>query len=333
MKGWPAHLAALALTALGLLAATFFIGRVVPIDPVLAAIGERAPPEAYRTMREAFGLDRPVFEQFLRYLWQVLRLDFGDSILTARPVARDLLRVFPATFELATVAMLLGIGFGLPLGVAAAFWHGRWPDALARGVALLGYSVPVFWLGLMGLLVFYAGLGWTGGPGRLAIWLEDDLPRVTGLMTVDAVLAGHWAALASALGHLVLPASVLGLFSAAAIARMTRAALIEQLAQDHVTAARARGIPEWRVVLRHGLRPAAAPLVNTVALSYGHLLEGSVLTEIVFAWPGLGLYLTQALLSADMNAVLGATLLVGVLFIGLNALSDHLVRRLDARSR
>jgi peptide/nickel transport system permease protein len=323
----------LAVTFLGLLLVTFLIGRVVPIDPVLAAVGDRAPADVYERVRVELGLDLPLWRQFLLYLTDVLRGDFGTSVLTSRPVLEDIARVFPATLELATVATILGVSLGVPMGVAAAVWQGRWPDHLVRLLGLVGYSVPVFWLGLMGLLLFYAKLGWVEGPGRLDVFYEDLVPTVTGVILVDSAIAGDWDVFGNALAHVMLPAAILGYFSLAYIARMTRSLMLEQLRQEYITAARAKGVPEWRVVWGHALRNTAVPLVTVVALSYGGLLEGSVLTETVFAWPGLGAYLTSSLLNADMNAVLGATLVVGAVFIGLNLLSDLLYRVFDPRAR
>ena len=323
----------LAVTFLGLLLVTFLIGRVVPIDPVLAAVGDRAPPDVYERVRVELGLNLPLWEQFLLYLKDVLQGDFGQSVLTSRPVIEDIARVFPATLELATVATILGVILGIPTGVAAAVWQGRWPDHVVRVVGLVGYSVPVFWLGLMGLLLFYAKLGWVEGPGRLDVFYEDLVTPVTGVILIDSAMAGEWDVFWNALSHVILPASILGYFSLAYIARMTRSLMLEQLHQEYITAARVKGVPEWRIVWCHALRNAAVPLITVVALSYGGLLEGSVITETVFAWPGLGAYLTGSLLNADMNAVLGATIVVGCVFIGLNLLSDLLYRAFDPRAR
>ena len=323
----------LAVTFLGLLLITFLIGRVVPIDPVLAVVGDRAPPDVYERARIALGLHLPLWRQFLIYLQHVLQGDFGTSVLTSRPVIEDILRVFPATLELATVATILGVLFGVPMGIAGAVWQGRWPDHLVRVLGLVGYSVPVFWLGLMGLLLFYAKLGWVEGPGRLDVFYEDIVTRVTGVILIDAAVAGEWDVFWNALSHVILPASILGYFSLAYIARMTRSLMLEQLRQEYIVAARAKGVPEWRIVWSHALRNTAVPLITVIALSYGGLLEGSVITETVFAWPGLGAYLTGSLLNADMNAVLGATIVVGTVFIGLNLLSDLLYRLFDPRAR
>ena len=322
-----------ALTFLGLLFVTFLIGRVVPIDPVLAAVGDRAPAEVYERVRVELGLHLPLYQQFLIYIGKILQGDLGHSVLTANPVAADILRVFPATLELATAATLLGILLGIPMGVVAAVYHGRWPDQIIRVVGLFGYSVPVFWLGLMGLVLFYGHLDWVPGPGRLDVFYEGFLEPRTGVILIDSALAGEWEIFFNAAGHLVLPAAILGYYSLAYLSRMTRSFMLEQLNQEYITTARVKGLAEGRVIWVHALGNVWVPLVTVIALSYGSLLEGSVLTETVFAWPGLGFYLTQSLLSADMNAVLGGTLVVGSVFIGINLLSDLLYRVLDPRAR
>jgi peptide/nickel transport system permease protein len=326
-------LASLAATVLGLLLVTFLIGRVMPIDPVLAVVGERATREMYDATRAAMGLDDPLVVQFLNYLGEVLRGDLGRSLLTSRPVIEDIARVFPATLELATVATVIGVVLGVPAGVIAAINQGRWPDHMVRVLGLFGYSMPIFWLGLMGLLVFYGQLGWVAGPGRLDVYFEDVVPTVTGVILLDSLLAGDLEVFANAFSHVILPAAVLGYYSLAYISRMTRSFMLEQLAQEYVTTARVKGLPEWRVVWVHALGNVMVPLITVVALSYATLLEGSVLTEIVFAWPGIGFYITNALLAADMNAVLGGTVVVGMVFIGLNLLSDLLYRQVDPRAR
>jgi peptide/nickel transport system permease protein len=326
-------LLSVALTFLGLLLVTFLIGRVVPIDPVLAAVGDRAPAEVYERVRAELGLDLPLHRQFALYVRKVLAGDLGRSVLTANPVLADVRRVFPATLELATVATLLGVAVGVPLGVVAAANRGRWPDHVIRVVGLVGFSVPVFWLGLVGLLVFYARLGWVAGPGRLDVAYDDLVAPVTGVIMLDAAMAGEWEVLGSAFRHVILPASILGYFSLAYISRMTRSFMLTELGREYVVTARVKGLSERRTVWRHALGNVMVPLVTVVALSYANLLEGSVLTETVFAWPGLGSYITSSLLSADMNAVLGGTIVVGAVFIGLNLLSDLLYRLVDPRAR
>ncbi len=332
---WPAARLALSvgLTFLGLLLVTFLIGRVVPIDPVLAAVGDRAPAAVYERVRVELGLHLPLHQQFARYVRKVLAGDFGRSVLTSNPVLTDIRRVFPATLELATVATVIGVALGVPIGVLAAVHRGRVTDQVIRVFGLLGYSVPVFWLGLVGLLVFYARLGWVAGPGRLDVAFDDLVQPVTGVILLDAALAGEGEVFLNALSHVILPASILGYFSLAYISRMTRSFMLAELGQEYVVTARVKGLAERRVVWRHALGNVLVPLITVIALSYANLLEGSVLTETVFAWPGLGQYITSSLLSADMNAVLGGTVVVGTVFIGLNLVSDLLYRLVDPRAR
>nr|WP_225612328.1 ABC transporter permease [Paracoccus sp. PAR01] len=323
----------LVLTLLGLLLVTFIIGRVMPIDPVLKVVGERATQAQYDAAYQAMGLDKPLWQQFLRYMAEVLRGDFGRSISTGHPVIDDLKRVFPATFELAALGTLIGVFVGVPLGVIAAARRGGWIDQIARVVALVGYSMPIFWLGLMGLLLFYGILGWVGGPGRQGIIYDGMVPTVTGMILIDSLLAGDWGAFRDAFSHIILPASLLGYFSLAYISRMTRSFMLEQLSAEYVTTARVKGLSERRVIWGHAFRNILVPLITVIALSFGGLLEGSVLTEIVFSWPGIGQYITKALLAGDMNAVLGGTVLVGTCFVLLNLISDILYRVLDPRAK
>ncbi len=323
----------LALTLLGLLLVTFIIGRVMPIDPVLKVVGDRASQAQYDAAYQAMGLDQPLYVQFLRYLGDVLTGDFGRSISTGQPVVNDIMRVFPATVELATLGTLIGVFVGVPLGVIAAARRGGIVDQIARVVALVGYSMPIFWLGLMGLLLFYGILGWVGGPGRQGIIYDGMVPSVTGLILVDSLIAGDWGAFRDAFSHIILPASLLGYYSLAYISRMTRSFMLEQLSAEYITTARVKGLSERAVIWRHAFRNIAIPLVTVIALSFGSLLEGSVLTEIIFSWPGLGQYITKALLSGDMNAVLGGTVVIGICFVALNLLSDILYRFLDPRSK
>jgi peptide/nickel transport system permease protein len=333
LKAAGRFLVVIFITYLGLLAVTFVIGRVIPIDPVLAIVGDRAPEHVVARVREEMGLNKPIWQQFGIYLSKVAQGDFGNSVLTTRPVMEDIRRTFPATFELATLGILIGAGFGVPLGVWAAVRRGGFADQAVRIMGLLGYSVPIFWLGLMALVLFYAKLDWVGGPGRLDVVYEYTLAPGTGILLLDAAVAGEWEVFRNAFSHLILPASLLGYFSMAYISRMTRSFMLNELSQEYVIAARAKGLSETRIIWRHALRNAMVPLVTVITLSYAGLLEGSVLTETVFSWPVLGLYITNSLQNADMNAVLGGTIVVGSIFIGLNLLADLLYRALDPRTR
>ena len=326
-------LVSVVLTFLGLTIVTFFIGRIIPIDPVLAIVGPKASVETYDRVRIEIGLDQPVPVQYWRYLTKVLHGDFGTSVITSQPVLQDMLHVFPATLELAFLALLIGVVLGVPLGVVAATQRGRWPDHVVRLLSLFGYSMPVFWLGLIGLLLFYAKLGWVEGPGRLDVSYDDIVPTVTGMITLDALLAGEYEVFANALSHLILPASILGYLSLAYVARMTRSFMLGQLRQEYVLAAMAKGLSGFRVVWVHALGNVWVQLITVIALTFGSLLEGAVLTETVFSWPGLGLYMKNSLFNADLNAVLGGTVLVGLVYIVLNMLSDLLYPLVDPRAR
>ncbi len=321
------------VTMLGLLLVTFLISHVVSVDPVLAVVGDRASKATYDKMFIEMGLDRPLYEQFWIYIQKVLSGDFGKSFLTKKYVMDDIARAFPATLELATLAIIIGTAIGVPLGIISAVKVGRPIDQFVRIIGLIGYSAPIFWLGLLGLLVFYAKLDWISGPGRIDIAYEYSITPATGMLLVDSAMQGQWEAFRNAFSHIILPASLLGYNAMAYISRMTRSFMLTELAQEYVITARVKGVPEWRIIWVHALRNAAVPLVTVIAFSYGGLLEGSVLTETVFAWPGLGLYLTNSLQVADMNAVLGGTLVIGAIFVGLNLLSDLLYSVLDPRVR
>ena len=320
-------------TYLGLLAVTFFIGRVIPIDPVLAVLGDRAPTAVVERTRREMGLDLPWIEQFYLYVKAALRGDFGTSVLTTNPVMSDIRRVFPATIELATLGTIIGAVIGVPLGVLAAVKRGSLIDQIARVVGLIGYSVPIFWLGLLGLVLFYAKLQWIAFPARLDVVFEYTFTPITGFYLLDAAIQGQWDVFYDAWRHIVLPAALLGYLSLAYISRMTRSFMLNELAQEYIVAARAKGLSETRIIWGHALRNAAVPMVTVIALSYANLLEGSVLTETVFSWPGIGLYITNSLQNADMNAVLGGTIVIGAVFVAINILSDLLYRTLDPRTR
>lgn len=333
VKNTAVTLVTVAVTILGLLFVTFMIGRVMPIDPVLAVIGERAAQEQYDETFRALGLDRPLLVQFGIYVSDVLQGDFGKSIRTGQLVTDDIRRVFPATFELATLGTLIGVLIGVPLGVVAAVRRGTWIDQIARFVGLIGYSMPIFWLGLVGLLIFYGILGWVAGPGRVGIFYQGIVEPVTGMLLVDSLLQGEIVVFKDAFSHIILPASLLGYYSLAYISRMTRSFMLEQLSAEYVTTARVKGLSEWQVIWAHAFRNIRIQLITVIALAYANLLEGSVLTEIIFAWPGIGSYITTSLLANDMNSVLGGTILIGTIFVGINIFSDLLYRFFDPRSR
>ncbi|NLR99403.1 ABC transporter permease [Rhizobium sp. P38BS-XIX] len=320
-------------TYLGLLAVTFFIGRVIPIDPALAIAGDHAPQQVLERLRREMHLDQPLYLQFYYYLLSALSGDFGTSVLTTNPVMDDIKRVFPATMELATVGTIIGALFGVPFGVLAAVRRNSFIDQIVRVIGLVGYSVPVFWLAMVSLVIFYAKLNWVAYPGRIDIAFEYTFEPITGFFLLDSAMQGQWDVFWDVFRHIILPASLLGYFSLAYISRMTRSFMLNELGQEYIVAARAKGLSETRVIWGHALRSAMVPLITVIALSYAGLLEGSVLTEIVFSWPGIGFYITSSLRNADMNAVLGGTIVVGTVFIGINLISDLLYRTLDPRTR
>jgi peptide/nickel transport system permease protein len=326
-------LGSVATTLLGLLLVTFVISRFLPADPVLAVVGDHASESTIAAARIRLGLDQPIIVQFWLYLKLILQGDLGVSIRTGLPISQELMRVFPATLELATCGVIIGIVFGIPLGVWAAVRKDSLADHSVRFFGLIGYSVPIFWLGLMGLLVLYFRLDWLPGPGRLDFGYEDMVTPVTGLMTVDTLIAGDMDMFKNALAHLILPASLLGYYSLAYISRMTRSLMLGQLRQEYILTARVKGVSERRVIWGHAMRNILVPLLTVIALSYGNLLEGSVLTETVFTWRGLGLYITDSIFGQDMPAVLGGTVVVGIIYIFINALTDVAYRLLDPRAK
>jgi peptide/nickel transport system permease protein len=324
--------ASVLVTLLGLLLLTFIVARVVPIDPVLFVVGETADQSAYDRAFRELGLDRPIHVQFLSYVGNLLSGDFSRSLTTRNPVLDDIVRVYPATLELATLSMLIGTAIGIPLGVISAARQDSAVDFAARVFGLLGYSTPSFWLGLMGLIVFYGTLGWIGGPGRLGdVHLYTYTP-VTGFVLIDAILMGDADLLVNALSHIILPATILGYSISAYLSRLTRSFMLEQLGQEYILAARSKGVPEREVVWGHAFRAIRVQLLTVLVLTFGLLLEGAVVTETIFAWPGFGRYLVNSMLTGDMNAVMGCVLIIGILFIALNLLSDVLYRRLDPRA-
>jgi peptide/nickel transport system permease protein len=328
-----ASMASVPVTLFGLVLITFVIGRVVPIDPVVAIVGDHAPPAVMARVRLELGLDRPLPVQFAIYVNRLLHGDLGRSVMTSHRVTTDIAHYFPATIELATAAILIALVVGIPLGVFAAARAGSRFDHVVRVVSIGGQSVPVFVVGLIFLLVFYVKLGIAPGTGQQSVLYEGMVPRITGMHIVDAALSGDWDAFQDGLAHLFLPAMVLAYFSLGYITRMTRSYMLDALHSEHIITARSKGLSASRVLWVHAFGNVSVGLVTVIALAYANLLSGAVLTETVFSWPGLGMYLTVSLLNADMNAVLGATLVVGLVYIGLNLLADVVYRLLDPRVR
>jgi peptide/nickel transport system permease protein len=326
-------IATLLVTLAGLLLVTFAFSSLSPIDPALQLVGDHASRATYERARHDLGLDEPWPVQFERYVVRLAHGDLGTSRATGQPVSEDLRRVFPATFELATLSMLVVAVVGVGLGVLAVLRPGGPLDWVIRVASLLGNSIPIFWLGLLALLVFYARLQWTGGPGRLDDAFEYTIDMPTGLVLVDAWRSGVPGAFGSAVAHLVLPVLVLASNAVGQVTRLTRAAMIGETGKEYVTLARAKGAGEARILVFHILPNVVGVLVTVLALTYAGLLEGAVLTETVFAWPGVGRYLTTALFAGDTPAILGGTLVIGFCFVLLNRAADLLARALDPRAR
>ena len=319
---------------LGISLITFILSHAVPGDPVAMNLGQRAvdDPAAVAAFRQQWGLDKSLPEQFVTYIGNLVRGDLGQSQQTHRAVTADLRDFLPATLELALSGILLSLLFGITFGIAAAVYRNRWIDHMLRLVSLIGVSMPVFWLALVGLYVLYFKLSWLPGPGRL----DNDVappPTITGMYTVDALLTGNWTTYLSALHHLILPSLILAAYTLGLITRITRGALLEVLGQDYVRTARAKGLASRVVLLRHALRNAFIPILTVVGLAFGNLLSGAVLTETIFAWPGLGRYAFQSATNLDFPAIVGVALVVALMYILVNLAVDVMQAVVDPRQR
>jgi len=319
---------------LGVIVVAFLVAHMVPADPLAVVLSDQATkdPSIRAAYMKRWGLDRPLPEQFLVYLANVAHGDLGESFTTRRPVLRDLAQFLPATIELACAALVVSLVFGVPLGVWAAVRHNRSADHAARLLSLVGAASPIFWTGLIALYVFYYLLRWAPGPGQVDP-RQALPPAVTGFLIADSLIAGRVDVFLSALAHLVLPALVLGWFIMGLIARTTRSALLEVLKADFVRTARAKGLEDRRVVGFHALRNALIPVLTVTGLAFASLLSGAVLTETVFAWPGIGRYAVTAATRLDYPAILGVTMLTAVIYITVNLIVDLLYGVLDPRIR
>jgi peptide/nickel transport system permease protein len=315
----------------GVLLVVFVISRLTPGDPARIILGEKATPEALAQLRDVLGLNEPLPVQFGRYLGRAVRGDFGRSIQSNERVLVELATRFPATIELTLGAMLIASTVGVVTGIIAAVRRNSWFDGVSMFVALFGFSMPIFWLGIMLILLFAWLLGWFPISGRLD--LTVDLARVTNFYILDALITRNWAALGNALRHLALPAVTLSTVPLAIIARMTRSSLLEVLRQDYVRTARAKGLAERRVVLAHALRNAAIPVITVIGLNVGSLLSGAILTETIFAWPGVGRLVVDAIFARDYPVVQGTVLAIAVVFVAVNLLVDLSYAALDPRIR
>ncbi|SFD93917.1 peptide/nickel transport system permease protein [Phytobacter palmae] len=323
----------LVLTLFGLLLVTFSLSALSPVDRVLQIVGDHASQSTYDQVRHQLGLDQPLPVQFWHYLLSLSHGDLGTASATGQPVLQDLLSAFPATLELATLALIIGTALGIFAGVLCARFAGSPLDLAVRTFTLLGNSVPIFWLGLLMLALFYANLQWSAGPGRLDDIYQYTVTAQTGFVLIDTWLSGDSQAFRNALSHMVLPVTLLAYYALASITRLTRSACLGELNKEYILLARAKGAGEMTIMLRHILPNIRGTLLTVVALSYTSMLEGAVLTETVFSWPGIGRYLTTALFAGDTTAIMGGTLVIGVCFVLINNLADLLVRLTDPRIR
>jgi peptide/nickel transport system permease protein len=320
------------VAALGVTLISFIVAHSVPTDPIVSNLGQIASqrPEIVKAFREKWGLDRPLHEQYFTFVGNLLRGEFGISINTRRAITKDLALFLPATVELATAAVVFALLLGLPLGIFAAVRRDGPIDHLARMVSLIGVSIPIFWLATVSLVLFYATLHWTVGPGRLGPQVERP-DYVTGLFTVDSLLDGDFETFQDAVSHLILPGLVLASSIMGLITRITRSSMLEVLSQDYTRTARAKGLRESVVVARHALRNALIPTVTVLGLAYGGLLSGAVMTETIFAWPGLGRYAFQSVRTNDFPAIMGVTFVIGIVYVVVNLFVDLLYGWLDPR--
>ena len=319
-------------TFLGITLLVFSLIRLLPGDPVEALSGERGmTTERYERLIREFGLDRPLPVQYADYLWKAVQGDLGHSTITHEPVFKEFITLFPATIELSICAMLLALLIGVPAGIIAAVKRNTVWDYSVMGASLTGFSMPIFWWGLLLILTFSVTLGWTPVSGRIAI--QFDIPPVTGFMLIDSLLSGDKGAFKSALSHLILPSIALGTIPLAVIARMTRSSMLEVLREDYVRTARAKGASTFRIVGIHALRNALIPVVTTIGLQVGTLLAGAILTETIFSWPGIGKWLVEAIHRRDYPAVQGGILLSATVIIGVNLIVDVLYGVINPRIR
>jgi len=314
-------------------AAVFTLTQYLPGDPAfVAAGGGDATPEMVAHARARLGLDKPLWTRYVYYVGHAVRGDFGNSIVNRKPVIEDIRKYWPASLELALAAIAISALVGIPLGLVSAAWTGRWPDRLITPASVFLGSMPIFWLGLMAVFVFYRQLDLLPAGGRLTVGLAPP-PAVTGLLLVDSIIAGQGKVFGDALRHLILPATILSVISLAMITRVTRAALLDILHEDYLRTARAKGLSERRVLLKHALRNASVPILTIVGLQLGQLIGGVVVTETIFSWPGLGLYAVTAVDNQDYPALLAFTLVTTAAYVTINVFVDLLYPLLSPQTR
>lgn len=326
------RLALVVPTFLGISILSFAFIRLLPGDPIDVLAGERSMSAERRAqLIHQFGLDQPIWQQYVDYLWKALHGDLGTSLTTAHPITGEFLTLFPATIELTVCATIFATVIGVVLGILAATQRGKWLDQLTMGAALVGYSMPIFWWGLLLIIVFAVGLHWVPVSGRIS--LDYYFKPVTGFMLIDSILSGQKGAFASAVQHLILPTVVLATIPLAVIARQTRSAMLEVLGEDYVRTARSKGLSNARVTGIHAFRNALIPVVTTIGLQVGTLLAGAILTETIFSWPGIGKWMIDAIGHRDYTVVQGGLLLIALIVMVVNLVVDVLYALINPRIR
>ncbi|MDX2216592.1 MAG: ABC transporter permease [Oculatellaceae cyanobacterium bins.114] len=315
----------------GITLLVFLFLHLIPGDPALVLGGERATPEQVEAIRETLGLNKPLPVQYLAFLSQILHLDLGRSIITGIPIAEEIRLRWPATFELSVAAMLLAVLLGVPAGILAAIRKNGWVDNLTMTSSLVGVSMPVYWLGLLLIYLFAVNLRWLPPSGRLGINEGFDFNVLTGFYAFDALVQFNWPVLGNVIAHLILPALTLSTIPLAIVARITRSAMLEVLAQDYIRTARAKGLLERWVISKHALKNALLPVITIIGLQFGTLLSGAILTETIFSWPGIGSWVYEGILARDYPVVQGGVIFVAIVFVLLNLLTDLSYAFLDPR--
>jgi len=316
---------------LGITLLVFLFLHLIPGDPATVLLGERATPEQVEALREQLGLNQPLPLQYLTFINNLLHLDFGTSIISGIPIIDEIKTRFPATFELSLAAMIVAVILGIPAGVLAAVYKNRPADNITMIGSLLGVSIPVYWLGLLLIYLFAITLNWFPPSGRISIEAGLTFQPITGFYLLDAILKFDINLLQDVLAHLILPALTLGTIPLAILARITRSSLLEVLSQDYIRTARAKGIPEHWVILRHGLKNALLPVVTIIGLQFGTLLGGAILTETIFSWPGIGSWIYEGILARDYPVVQGGVVVVSIIFVLVNLVVDISYALVDPR--
>jgi peptide/nickel transport system permease protein len=317
---------------IGVTLLTFSISHLVPANPAAVALGPHATEETIAALKKQWRLDQPVYMQYFIYMRNLCKGDLGTSLQTNRPVLRDLVAFFPATLELTTASLLFCLAFGIPIGMVSAVKKDRSIDHISRFISLIGVSIPVFWLGLLMILVFYFHMDILPGGGRLSSTSAAP-QQITGMYVIDSLLTGNWKTLKESVLHIIMPMTCLGFAVMGVISRMMRSSMVNALGEEYMKTAYAKGLGPVRVISTHALKNALLPVITVSGVLFGQLLAGAVLTETIFSWPGMGLYTVNAIMHLDFQPIMGFTVLVAVLYVFINLVVDMLYVLLDPRIR